>query len=166
MIPWVTVTLPDGSPDWRACIRHRVNLCLSQRRCQLDGQHIPDTAVFFAADDQIEPGRPVITDVPPVHPECWAYAAAACPMLAGRTAGYAARPRRCTSGRNQCPDPGCGCGGWVSVDDRGDSMGGHQVESWHAVWADDWTISSPTDSGAIFAVIDRPRRIRPVPRGA
>lgn len=166
VIPWITVTLADGSPDWRACIRHRVNQCISDRRCQLDGQRIPGIAVFFAADDQMPaaPGQPIVTDVPPVHPECWSYAAQACPMLAGRASTYAERPRRAaTSRQNVCTEPGCDCGGWISVDPRGEAMAGREVGTWYAVWATDWAMT-PDRSGGLFAVVAAPRRIRPVPR--
>lgn len=163
VIPWVTVVLADGSPDWRACIRHRVNQCILQRRCQLDGQVIPDAAVFIAAADQMptEPGEPVVTDIPPVHPECLAYATLTCPMLNGQRNTYADRPRRtATSKHNRCTEPGCSCGGWVSVDDR-DKLPG-EVDGWFAVWATDWTATQPDGAGAHFAVIATPRRVRPI----
>lgn len=162
VIPWFVVTLADGSPDWRACVRHRVNAAITNKLCSLDGQPIVGSAVFFVGGDQLaaEPGGPIVTDVPPVHPECAAYSAKSCPMLGGRMRAYADRPTRCaTSRQNRCTDPGCGCGGWVSVDGR--RMAGQPAGQWYGVWADRWAVS-PASDGALFAVIARPRRIRPV----
>lgn len=163
VIPWVTVVFADGSPDWRACVRHRVDRCLLGRRCQICGQAIDGPAVFFAADDQLpeKPGQPVVTDVPPTHPVCAAYAAQVCPMLTGTMGVYASRPRRTDGNRhNSCPDRGCGCGGYVLVDDR--DMAGHHAPIWFAVWAGPYGVTPPDETGARFAVVAQPLKIRPL----
>jgi hypothetical protein len=162
VIPWVTVVLADGSPDWRACIRGRVTASIQQGRCQLDGQRIDGVAVFFVANDQMpaDAGQQIVTDVPPVHPECAQYAVKVCPMLNGRNRTYADRERRsATSPHNRCDRPGCDCGGYVSVETR--DMGGHAVTGWQAVWATRWAMTLAPD-GAPFAVISEVRRIRAV----
>lgn len=171
-VPWFVITLPDGTVDFAACEGRRVNTAMLEGRCGVCGLRI-DVApiVFFAGDDQL---ADLTLDALPMHPQCAAYSAQACPMVGGRLATYRSADTRAVR-HPDCGRPGCDCGGYTVTDDRADR--GQAAPRWYTVWCRDYTRVAPSaeilalvragrptpDGERILARVDTPLRIRPVP---
>lgn len=132
--PFVNLRLADGGVDFRSPHHTTYARCWTERLCQTCGGRLSRPAVLFGGPNQVAARS---FDEPPLCPPCAVYAAKACPMVAGRQARYATRPRVSEGHRGEvCPDPDCDCGGWVSTDpDRGDS-GGDLAHPWYALYID------------------------------
>jgi hypothetical protein len=153
--PWVNVELADGGIDYRSPHYARVARAWRARLCQVDGQPHDTWLVFLAGPNQL---RELVFDEPPVHPECAAYAQQACPMVAGRMSHYADRARVAEGARGAtCPDPSCGCEGWVPHPGGTDS-GGDPAHAWYAVWARGYTLAL-TPEGDVHGGAVHPRDV-------
>lgn len=130
VVPYITLQV-DGKVYWGQTRGVRLAECVAGRRCQLCGQHLGGRLVFLITPEQLADR---FSREPALHPECAAYAQRACPMIAGRMTHYA-RTRRGHTG--PCPEPGCGCGGWVS---EGTDNQGRPADPWLAVWVTGYTV--------------------------
>lgn len=158
VVPWVALELPDGSYDLRGCQRSKVEACFVHGLCQVCGQRIVGTVVFFAAHDQVDD---LVVDAPPVHPECAAYSALACPMLTGQLATYAKQPTRAERG-TKCTTSGCDCGGYINVDTEA-HRAGSPAPTWFTVWCRAYEALTDADTGRVWgARIPSPLKVRPV----
>lgn len=171
-MPWVSVELAGGSYDLGNMHNTRANRCFVERRCQICGERIGDTVVFFVATTGLVD---MVAGEPPAHPECAAYSKRACPMVAGRMGHYRKTPTR-TEGHagEACPTPGCDCGGWVPTPGNTDNAG-RAAERWHMVWCNEFDLTVPDEATSqlvsrglvpagvqIGARIAKPLKIRPV----
>lgn len=172
VVPWISVQLGDQGFDLGNMHTSRVNTCFYQKRCQICGDRIHGRIVFFLTDS-------ALTDMhagePPLHPECAAYSARACPMLAGRMRHYRTSLSRAYGPAGAyCDKPGCDCAGWQPSPDAS-SKAGQPAERWNAVWCADYTLTVPDEETAALigrgavptrkmlgARIDHPLKVRPV----
>lgn len=173
VVPWISVQLGDAGFDLGNMHTSRVNTCFYQKRCQICGDRILGRVVFFLAESALPEMH---AGEPPLHPECAAYSAKACPMLNGRVRTYRKSPSRSEGDAGKhCNVPGCDCAGWRVSQDSQDRERGRPAEPWHAVWCTDYTITCPDEetqrlvaSGAVptgvslGARIDHPLKVRPV----
>lgn len=131
--PWVNVQLADGGADFRSTHRAKYERSWKEGRCQSCGNLAVPYAVLVCGPRQVLTHR---FDEPPVCPPCALYASRACPMVAGRTVTYPARPRVVEGKRGaHCAEPGCDCGGWLDIDpEHSADMGGQPALPWYAMW--------------------------------
>ena len=104
---------------------------------------------------------------PGLHPECAAYSAKACPMLAGTMARYRSSPL--PSRLERCGNASCGCKAWVRPGDRG-LRAGRPREAFAAVWIrrSEYRIRSGPVAGTPPGLTLRGLsvlKVRPVPPG-
>lgn len=173
VVPWISVQLGAAGFDLGNMHTSRVNTCFYQKRCQICGHRIHGRIVFFLPDSTLPEMH---AGEPPLHPECAAYSAKACPMLAGRMRHYRTSLSRAYGPAGEhCDRPGCDCGGWQPSSDGHASKAGQPAESWSAVWCADYTLTVPDEeTGALVAKgsvptrvmlgarIDNPLKVRPV----
>ena len=140
--PWINAELADGGSDFRSTHRTRYEQAWEQSLCQSCGNPTGPRAVLVCGPRQILTGR---YDEAPACPPCALYASRACPMVAGRVEIYPDRPRVVEGHRGgTCPDPSCGCGGWLNIDEEHSAdMGGQPVLPWYAAWvrAGEWQLT-------------------------
>lgn len=172
VVPWISLPLADGTFDLGNMHTSKVNTCFYQRRCQICGDRILGRIVFFMPESKLDE---MWAGEPPLHPECAAYSAKACPMLVGRMRHYRASPSRSEGpAGEQCHVPGCDCAGWRVSEDSRDRERGRPAEPWHAVWCSDYALTCPdeetrvlVESGSVptgkslGARIDNPLKVRP-----
>lgn len=172
VVPWISVQLGEQGYDLGNMHTSRVNQCFMQRRCQICGGAILGRIVFFLPDSALSEMH---AGEPPLHPECAAYSARACPMLAGRMRHYRTSPSRAYGPAGEhCDKPGCTCAGWQPSSDS-HSKAGQPAEPWNAVWCANYTPTAPdqetgdvVDRGmvpvgkSLGALIDHPLKVRPV----
>ena len=157
--PWVNIVLADGGLDFRQTHGTNWRNAWLNRLCQVDGQKLAAPLVFLGGPNQIAEGG--FFDEPPLHPECAAYAMKACPMISGRMSHYRAAPSATEGRRGQtCPDPGCGCGGYLASDQVLDGKGGLTVRP-----AVDRAAPAGDPAHAWFAVYARSYRLAMTPEG-
>lgn len=174
IVPWVSVSLADGTYDFGNMHNTRAGICFTQTRCQIDGDLIqPQPIVFFVSEPNLDD---MTTTEPPVHPECAAYSRRACPMVAGQMKHYRRTPSRAYGpAGGACPEPGCECGGWIPTPGQGDTNAGKPAERWFMVWCRDFAITVPDEAtgkllaagaiptgASIGAKILDPLKVRPV----
>jgi hypothetical protein len=128
------------------------------RLCQICGEGLyADRYVVFGREADRSQGYVV---EPAMHPECAAYTAKACPMLAGELDHYRRTPLD-VSGRTS-PD------GYplLSAPDNG-HRAGSPSEPYLQVWADTRTDYRPAaaDEGVVLAWPARPLRVRTIATG-
>lgn len=172
VVPWISVQLGDGGFDLGNVHTSRVNTCLYKQSCQICGELILDRIVFFLTESTLDA---MSATEPPMHPECAAYSAKACPMVNGRMRHYRTSLSRAygPAGEN-CDIPACACSGWQPSESSG-SNAGRLAEPWHAVWCTGYTVTVPdaetqalVASGAVptrkslGARIDQPLKVRPI----
>lgn len=173
VVPWVSTQLGDDGFDLGHLHTSKMNRCFAERRCQICGEPITGRIVFFLS----ESGLPSMhAGEPPLHPECAAYSARACPMVNGQMRHYRTSPSRVygPAGKH-CDVPGCDCAGWRASWDSDDSNRGRPAEPWHAVWCTEYTVTAPDEETAALlatgraptrvslgALIDHPLKVRPV----
>lgn len=129
-VPWVVPHHADGTPVLGFIDTVRQGACLAGRRCQACGEPLGSPLVLMVRARDVVAGHVV---EPGLHPECAAYSAAACPMLAGRMAAYRSSPR--PARQERCADDSCGCRAWVRPGDR-ILRAGRPREPFAAVWID------------------------------
>jgi hypothetical protein len=84
-IPFAQFRAPDGTPDFRVIDQQRVQRCIKDRLCGICGEVLNYWIVFI--------GGPAckashLYADPPMHPGCAAFAAIACPFVAGTHTRY------------------------------------------------------------------------------
>jgi hypothetical protein len=86
--------------------------CLTRPACGVCGQDLTDDPrrAFVLIARPVDIGRSVSAE-PAMHPECAAYAAAACPLLNGSRSHYRRQPIDLTAER--CGDRLCDCRYWM-----------------------------------------------------
>jgi hypothetical protein len=129
-IPWVTTQHADGTPVLGFIDPRRQTACLTDRLCQACGQQLGSPMVLMVRARDVLAG---FVNEPALHPECAAYSAVACPMLAGMMARYRSAPR--PARQERCGNPSCQCRAWVTSGDR-DLRAGRPREAFAAVWID------------------------------
>jgi hypothetical protein len=148
VVPVVTPRTLDGRYLFGKLGDLTQHRCLRGYRCGVCGTPLPERAVFFARRSDL---RWQCTSEPAVCPPCAAYAAHACPMLAGRMARYRASQHPALAG--------------IPVPDDNQRLGA-PAEPWYAVWVRGYTVvEHPAKPGTLagsWATIP-PLRIRPVP---
>lgn len=171
VVPWISVQLGDGGFDLGNMHTSRVNTCFYKQSCQICGELIVGRLVFFLTESTLDT---MVATEPPMHPECAAYAAKACPMVTGRMRHYRTSLSRAYGpAGEQCDIPGCDCSGWQPSDTS--SNAGRSAEAWHAVWCTSYTVTVPDEetqrlvaSGAVptrkslGAHINNPLKVRPI----
>lgn len=161
VVPYISVS--DGVHHILGNVhRTRALSCIRDRLCQICGRPLGRRLVVFVDQGGLDKRY---TAEPALHPQCAAYSAQACPMLAGQLDRYRRSPAPLE--RVECFEPGCGCGGWtdspgVEVRERGAPAG-----PWFAVWLPDYEVAVKqvpeglSIHGLAWQTIE-PLRIRPV----
>lgn len=173
VVPWVSAQLGDAGFDLGHLHTSKMNRAFAECRCQICGERITGRIVFFLSDSALPTMH---AGEPPLHPECAAYSAKACPMVDGRMPHYRTSLSRVygPAGKH-CNIPGCDCGGWTETSDSADTNRGRPAEPWHAVWCNDYAVTAPDEATAALlrkgrvpvgvslgARIDHPLKVRPV----
>lgn len=163
VVPYISVEHADGYV-LGAVHTTRMVQCVTERLCQICGQRLGARVVVFATDKDIDAGY---TGEPGMHPECAAYSAKACPLVNGRMAHYRANPVNLSA--KACPDPGCGCAGWVDSDSDHADTAGKPARPYSAIWIAfaHYIEAVDGDTGRVIGVglRDVPTlRIRPIER--
>jgi len=122
VVPWTTARTPDGRYRFGAVDLDRHNRAMTERLCQSCGEPLEDRIVFAMRDSDL---RALTSHEPAMHPVCSAYAAIACPMIAGRMQHYQA-----ASLARQLAHLGVSSHG-----DPTDARAGAIAEGWQLVWA-------------------------------
>jgi hypothetical protein len=153
VVPWITVRAPDGRYRFGAIDADRAAQALHRRWCQTCGQPLLDRMVFALRERDLD--RAIAAEAA-MHPECFGYAVAACPMLAGRLEHYR------TSGHGEWL---AGIG--VLLGGPASRRAGQPAERWYAVWARDYTVITDPVTGLPAALLlpEHRLRIRPVVSG-
>ena len=160
-VPWIVLRHTNGTPVLGLVDGRRQRLCLAFRRCQACGKPLTSPLVLIARPRDMAIGY--VTD-PGLHPECAAYSAAACPMLAGTMQHYRSVPR---PGRQwRCGDPRCDCRAWAPGP-GGAHRSGHTAEPFAAIWISlaDYRLVSDPKSAAPIGIdlrVTPVRRVRPL----
>lgn len=138
-MPWANVQLADGGVDFRSQHETKVQRCWRECLCQLCGIRVDrPPIVLFGGPRQV---AALQFDEPPLHPECAVYASQACPMIAGRIDRYADRDAVSSGHRGTvCPDPECGCDGWVPTPGLTPAKGGDPAHDWYAVYVNGYSL--------------------------
>jgi hypothetical protein len=89
VVPWLTGLTSDGRHRFGTIDADRLHLAHHNGLCQICGDRLNSRIVFAMRIGDI---RRLISPEPGMHPECAAYSATACPMLAGRMTHYRAAP--------------------------------------------------------------------------
>jgi hypothetical protein len=172
-VPWVSAQLGDAGFDLGHLHTSKMNRCFAERRCQICGEPIVGRIVFFLSESALPSMH---AGEPPMHPECAAYSARACPMVNGRMRHYRTSLSRVYGpAGKQCDIPGCDCGGWKPISDDEDRNRGRPAEPWYAVWCHDYAVTAPDERTkalvekrmtvvgvSLGASIDNPLKVRPV----
>ncbi|MEH1130373.1 hypothetical protein [Micromonospora sp. CPCC 206061] len=150
VVPWITAQTADGRYRFGAVDADRAAQALHRRWCQICGHPLQARYVFAMRDRDL---RRHIAAEAAMHPECFHYSIAACPMLAGRMDHYRA------SG-HATAFTGVG----IVLGDPDGHRAGQPAEAWHAVWARDYTvITDPiTNLPAALLLPNQILRVRPI----
>jgi hypothetical protein len=141
-VPWVVAQHADGTPVLGFISGERTAACLAGRLCQACGERLGSPLVLMARARDVVAGY---VAEPGLHPECAAYSAKACPMLARTMARYRSSPL--PSRLERCGDASCDCRTWVRPGDR-DLRAGRPREAFAAVWIDQGEYRSRGGGGA------------------
>jgi hypothetical protein len=140
VVPWTTGRTPDGRYRFGAVDLDRHNQAMTDRLCQTCGARLEDRIVFAMRDSDL---RTLTSHEPGMHPVCAAYAATACPMLAGRMHHY-----RTTSLAGQLADLGV-----TSHGDPTDARAGATAEPWQLVWASGYRVYAHPHTKLLAAMV-------------
>jgi len=162
VVPYISL-VAEGRTHLGGTHGKRVAECVAHYLCQVCGQRLGDPPyLFLATQTMIDEG---FSGEPALHPECAAYSAKACPMVAGRMATYSKHPHDVTG--TACNEPGCGCGGWVSDES---ANAGRPAPSWFRVWVRTYAIGvkepGPVTVGNVSGCVFKGQivKVRPVAR--
>jgi len=163
-VPWVVAHHAGGTPVLGFIDGGRRDACLAGGWCQACGQPLGSPLVLMVRARDIVAGYAA---EPGLHPECAAYSAKTCPMLAGTMARYRSSPLPARLER--CGDAGCGCEAWVRPGDR-DLRAGRPREAFAAVWIhrSEYRLRTDPAAGTPQGLTLRELRVlkvRPVPPG-
>lgn len=139
-VPWTTGSTPDGRIRFGTVDRTRQELAFTDRLCQTCGEPFEDRIVFAMRDSDL---RTLTSHEPGMHPVCAAYAATACPMLAGRM-----YHNRTTSLAGQLADLGV-----TSHGDPADARAGAIAEPWQLVWASGYRVYTHPHTKLLAAMV-------------
>jgi hypothetical protein len=130
--PVVNIRLADGGVDFRTPHQATFAKCWTEGLCQTCGSPVGHPAVLFGGPRQLSS---LHFDEPPLCVSCALYASQACPMVAGRMPTYANRLRLSEGHRGEvCPDPACGCHGFVASDPDAYDASGEPAHTWYAAY--------------------------------
>ena len=162
-VPWVVAHHADGTPVLGFIDGSRQAACLARGWCQACGQPLGSPLILMVRSRDVVAGSAV---EPALHPECAAYSAYACPMLAGMMARYRATPR--PARQERCGDASCACRAWVRPGDR-DLRAGRPREPFAAVWISQSEYRVTDGPAAVAPGLAlrgvRVLKVRPVPPG-
>lgn len=163
-VPWVVAHHADGTPVLGFIDGARQAECLHRCRCQACGEDLGSPLVLMVRARDVVAGW---VAEPGLHPECAAYSAAACPMLAGMMATYRATPR--PARHERCADDSCHCRRWIRTADR-ELRAGHPSEAFAAVWIrkSAYRVTGGPAPGAPPGLVLRGTavlKVRPIPPG-
>lgn len=139
---------------------------IGERRCQVCGEPLVLAGIRHSPHDrwvlQVRPSDMAAgySAEPALHPVCAAYAAKACPMVAGRRETYRRTPLNTTA--RTCDLPDCRC---EVLDSNPNPRLGAPAEPWLAVWCrpDQYTVAVGPDGQLAGLVIPKdPTRVRPI----
>lgn len=151
VVPWTTGRTPDGRYRFGAVDFDRHNRAMTERLCQSCGTPLEDRIVFAMRDSDL---RSLTSHEPAMHPVCSAYAATACPMIAGRMQHY-----RAASLAGQLADLGVSFHG-----DPADARAGATAEGWQLVWANGYRLYTHPRTQLLAAMLlpEQILRVRPI----
>lgn len=151
VVPWITARTPDGRYRFGTVDADRAVRALHRRWCQICGQPLNARFVFAMRDRDLKRNR---APEAAMHPECFHYAATACPMLAGRMDHYRA------SGNTELF---AGIG--IVLGDPAGRRAGQSAEPWNAVWACRYTVITDPATNLPAALLLPPQILclRPIP---
>lgn len=159
VVPYITLRTSRGWHLGQVSEKHRLE-CVRDYRCQICGQRLDaDRFVLLVRQSDIQHRYSV---EPAMHPECAAYSAQACPMVAGRMRHYRATPRDTTT--LTCPDPDCRCA-VLAVDDSEEERAARDAEPWFSVWCrgSDYRLAASPDGKLLgLHIPDQPLKQRTV----
>jgi hypothetical protein len=89
VVPYTTLRMPDGRWRFGAIDADRQTKAFNDKLCQTCGTDLERRTVFAIRDTDL---RELISHEPGMHPECAAYSALACPMLAGQMSHHQTNP--------------------------------------------------------------------------
>lgn len=135
--------------------------CIRRGLCGICGKGLDQArAVVLTAQEGVDAHH--ATD-PANHPECAAYAIAACPMLNGRMAHYRRDQGDVLHG--PCDTPGCDCGSYVKNPLSPQHDGEPAPETWFAVWIRlPYRPAVNVDGELVGLAWDEPIRVREIKR--
>lgn len=157
VVPWISLETDRGHHLGQVS-QVRWQVCIHWQRCQTCGQRLDHKYVVVARVSDRERGY---VAEPAMHPECAAYSAKACPMLAGAMDHYRTHPQDMS--QRTCPDPECQCA-LIPAGDT-DARAGAPAERFFSVWArwDDYRPAEDTDGSLLgLAWPQMPLRMRPL----
>jgi len=140
VVPWTTGRTPDGRYRFGAVDLDRHNQAMTDRLCQTCGDPLEDRIVFALRDSDL---RALTSHEPGMHAVCSAYAATACPMIAGRMDHY-----RATSLAGQLADLGIAFQG-----DPTGARAGAAAEGWQLVWASGYRVYTHPRTQLLAAMV-------------
>ncbi|WP_117214052.1 hypothetical protein [Allorhizocola rhizosphaerae] len=151
VVPWTTGRTPDGRYRFGAVDLDRHNQAMTDRLCQTCGTPLEDRIVFALRDSDL---RALTSHEPGMHPVCSAYAATACPMIAGRMQHY-----RAASLAGQLADLGIAFQG-----DPTGARAGATAEAWQLVWVSGYHLYTHPHTKMLAAMLlpEQILRVRPV----
>lgn len=145
VIPYGNVQLADGGADFRSHHHAAWRRCWQRDLCQVCGKRLGRPMVLLCGPNQL---AALLFDEPATHPECAAYVAQACPMVAGHRTHY--REGRLVSAGprgDRCATPGCDCGGWIENPTSGPTAAGQPAHDWFAVYVRGYTLAATVERG-------------------
>jgi hypothetical protein len=148
VVPWITPVTRTGLYLFGKVTDLSQYRCLSRNRCQVCGHPLPERAVLFARESDLDYQ---CTAEAATCPPCAAYSAGACPMLAGRRSRYRASEHPALAGIPLTADQLL--------------RQAAPAEAWYAVWVRHYdVVTHPALPGTLAASWRRipPLRIRPL----
>jgi len=151
VVPWTTGRTPDGRYRSGAVDLDRHNQAMTDRLCQTCGTPLENRIGFALRGSDL---RALTSHEPGMHPVCSAYAATACPMIAGRMQHY-----RAASLAGQLADLGIALEG-----DPTGARAGASAEAWQLVWASGYRLYTHPRTQLLAAMLlpEQILRVRPV----
>ena len=151
VLPWITAQTRDGQYLFGMITDLGQTRCLTEYRCQVCAQRLPDRAVLFARESDLDAR---CTPEPATCPPCSRYSIRACPMLKGQMGHYRASVHPALAG--------------IPVTAEQLLRQGTPAEPWYAVWVRGYNvITHPVRPDTLAASWQRipPVRIRPLSPG-
>lgn len=149
VVPWITATTTGGQYLLGIITDLAQYQCLTEHRCQVCARRLPDRAVLFARQSDLDVA---CTPEPATCPPCSAYSIRACPMLRGQMSHYRASEHPALAGNPPTAEQLL--------------RRGAPAEPWYAVWTRGYdVITHPARPDTLAASWRRipPLRIRPLP---